>query len=66
MERTEDMVVTQLDKAKQEWKAEGQAEASIKMAKRMLAKGKYALEEIAEVTELPLEKVKELAESLSA
>ena len=49
MERTEDMVVTQLDKAK-----------------RMLAKGKYALEEIAEVTELPLEKVKELAESLSA
>ena len=36
-------------------------EKAIRIAKNMIEKGKYDLEEIAEVTELPLEKVQELA-----
>ena len=36
-------------------------EKAIRIAENMIDKGKYTLEEIAEVTELPLEKVRELA-----
>ena len=36
-------------------------EKAIRIAKNMIEKGKYDLEEIAEVTELPLEKIQELA-----
>ena len=36
-------------------------EKAIRIAKNMIEKGKYALEEIAEVTELPLEKIQEIA-----
>ena len=36
-------------------------EKAIRIAKNMIEKGKYDLEEISEVTELPLEKVQELA-----
>ncbi|MEY8331470.1 hypothetical protein AALB81_19500, partial [Lachnospiraceae bacterium 48-33] len=39
-------------------------EANIKMAKRMLLKKKYSLEEIADCAELPLEVVKELEAEL--
>ena len=35
---------------------------SLKTAERMLAKGTYTLEEIAEVTALPLEEVQQLAD----
>ena len=38
--------------------------ANIKMAKRMLLKKKYSLEEIADCAELPLEVVKELEDEL--
>ena len=40
---------------------EGKAEGSIDTARRMLAKGKLSLEEIAEYSDLPVEKIKELA-----
>ena len=36
-------------------------EKAIRIAKNMIEKGKYDLEDIAEVTELPLEKIQELA-----
>ena len=36
-------------------------EKAIRIAKNMIAKGKLSLEEVAEYTELPLEKVQELA-----
>jgi hypothetical protein len=32
----------------------------------MLAKGKYSIDEIADVTDLPIDKVKELADSMTA
>ena len=38
----------------------------IKFAKRMIARGKLSLEEIAEVLDLPLSAVRELAEKKSA
>ena len=51
-----------IEKGKIEGMLEGKTESSLATAKRMLAKGKYSVDEIAEVTDLPVEKVKELAE----
>ena len=42
-------------------KAEGKVETSIELALKMLARGRDSIEEIAEMTGLPLEKVRELA-----
>ena len=52
-----DMIVTHFDKLLMQEREE----ASIDTAKRMLAKGKLSVEEIAEYSSLPIEKVKELA-----
>ena len=51
-----------IEKGKIEGMLEGKTESSLATAKRMLAKGKYSVDEIAEVTDLPVEKVRELAE----
>lgn len=60
------MVETHFDrlmaKAEEEGIEKGKSETSLATAKRMLAKGKYSVDEIAEVTDLPVEKVRELAE----
>ena len=45
---------------------QGQLKEKIATAKRMIARGKLTFEEIAEDSELPLEKVKELAEAMIA
>jgi len=45
---------------------QGINEKAINIATNMLTKGRIPLDEIAELTELPLDKVKELAASLSA
>ena len=50
--------------ARLEERREATYEANIKMAKRMLLKKKYSLEEIADCAELPLEVVKELEDEL--
>lgn len=47
-----------------EGKSEGRIEEKIETAKRLIAKGKSSLEEIAEATELPLECVKEIAQPM--
>ena len=64
------MVVTHFDKLMQkereEGLAEGKVEEALDTAKRMLAKGKYSIDEIADVTDLPIDKVKELADSMTA
>lgn len=44
----------------------GKLAAAIETAKKMIARGKMSLEEIAEDTELPLTKVRELAEQKTA
>lgn len=54
------------EKGKLEGKTEGKLEEKIATAKRMIARGKLTFEEIAEDSELPLEKVKELAEAMIA
>ena len=60
------MVETSFDRYLKEEKqssfAEGRSVESIDTVKRMLAKGSYSLEEIAEISNLSIEKVKELAE----
>lgn len=43
-------------------KAEGKAEGKISTALNMLARGRDSIEEIAELTELPLEEVQKLAD----
>ena len=43
-------------------RAEGRSVESIDTVKRMLAKGKLSIEEIAEYSDLPVDKVRELAE----
>ncbi len=48
-------------RGKAEGKAEGKVETSIELALKMLARGRDSIEEIAEMTGLPLEKVRELA-----
>ena len=59
------MIVTHFDKLMMKEREvgleEGKAEGSIDTARRMLAKGKLSLEEIAEYSDLPVEKIKELA-----
>ena len=64
------MVVTHFDKLMQkereEGLAEGEAKGALDTAKRMLAKGKLSVEEIAEYSDLPIDKVKELADSMTA
>jgi len=45
---------------------QGINEKAVKTAINMISKGKLSLEDIAEYSELPLDKVKELAASLSA
>jgi predicted transposase YdaD len=42
-------------------RSEGLVEANINTALRMLEKGKYSIDEIAELVELPIEKVQELS-----
>jgi predicted transposase YdaD len=42
-------------------RSEGLVEANINTALRMLEKGKYSIDEIAELVELPIEKVRELS-----
>ena len=49
-----------------EGRAEGKTESRIETAIRMIARGKLPFEEIAEDTDLPLEKVKELAAAKTA
>jgi len=64
------MVVTHFDKLMQkereEGLAEGKVEEALDTAKRMLSKGKLSVEEIAEYSDLPIDKVKELADSMTA
>ncbi len=45
---------------------EGRLEVSISVAKKLIARGKYSLEEIADLTELSLETVEILAEAETA
>ena len=49
----------------QKGRADGREEGQIGTAQKMLAAGKLALEEIAEYTSLPLEKVKRMAAELA-
>ena len=51
---------------REDGRIEGRAESRVETAKRMLTKGKLTFEEIAEYTELPIEKVKELAVAKTA
>ena len=60
------MVETYFDKKLAEEHEGGYIEGKINTAINMISKGKYTIDEIAEITELPLDKVKELAASLSA
>lgn len=53
-------------KAIEEGRAIGRHNRSVYTAKKMLQRGRDTIEEIAEITELPLEEVKELAEKLSS
>ena len=55
------MIVTHFDKLMMKEREAGLEEGSIDTARRMLAKGKLSLEEIAEYSDLPVEKIKELA-----
>ena len=48
-------------KAFEETRREGAYRAQVETAKRMIARGKLTLEELAEDTDLPLETVRELA-----
>ena len=49
------------EEGREEGKVEGANENAISIAKTMLEKNKYSNEEIADITNLPLEKIKELA-----
>jgi predicted transposase/invertase (TIGR01784 family) len=51
--------------AREEGKAEGEARGKSKMAIKMLKKG-YSLQEVAEITEMPLDRVEELMKAASA
>lgn len=53
-------------RAFEETRNEGAMRRAISIAEKMIARGKYTLEEIAEDTQLPLEKVQELADFKSA
>ena len=47
-----------------EGRAKGEAKASRDLAARLIKYGKYSLEEIADICELPLSDVQELAQNL--
>lgn len=51
------------EEAAAEARAEGKAEGKVSDAIKMLVKG-YSIEEIMEITDLPLEEVQELAQGL--
>ena len=53
-----------LNEARAEAFAEGEAKASRDLAARLIKHGKYSLEEIADICELPLSDVQELAQNL--
>jgi len=53
--------VTTMCKAFEELRDEGRRDNAIDVAKRMLEKGKYTIEEIIEISGLPLDQIKELA-----
>jgi predicted transposase YdaD len=57
----EDMMNDSRSAGRSEGHSEGLAEANINTALRMLEKGKYSIDEIAELVELPIEKVRELS-----
>ena len=57
-------VESEVHESRLEERREATYEANIKMAKRMLLKKKYSLEEIADCAELSLEVVKELEDEL--
>jgi predicted transposase YdaD len=50
-----------LAEGRNQGRSEGLVEANINTALRMLEKGKYSIDEIAELVELPIEKVQELS-----
>jgi hypothetical protein len=50
-----------LAEGRNQGRSEGLVEANINTALRMLEKGKYSIDEIAELVELPIEKVRELS-----
>jgi hypothetical protein len=50
-----------MNDSRSEGHSEGLVEANINTALRMLEKGKYSIDEIAELVELPIEKVQELS-----
>ena len=58
------MIVTHFDKLMMKEREAGLEEGSIDTARRMLAKGKYSIDEIAEITDLTVEKVREIADSV--
>ena len=53
-------------KAKAEGKSEGNHEKAVSTALKMLARGRDSIEEIAEMTDLPLEEVRELSKRQTA
>ena len=61
----QDMCLFEMD-ARIEGREEGKKEGSISFAEKLIARGKESLEEIADLTELPLETVKKLAAKKTA
>ena len=55
-----------IDNIVQRERKEVEKKSSVDTALRMIAKGKYSAEEIAEMTNLPLEEVEELIKKRSA
>jgi hypothetical protein len=62
----QDFVREEREVAKAEGRLEGRAEGKSEIAEKMLRQNRMTLEEIAEMTELPMETVKRLAEQVSA
>ncbi len=61
---TKMMIFEERQDAKAEGKAEGKAEEKAETALKLLSRNLLSINEIAEVTDLPVEKIKELADSL--
>ena len=51
-----------IEEGREAGREEGRTAESLNTVRRMLAKGSYSLDEIAEISNLPIEKVRELAE----
>lgn len=62
-ERGRKRVCKSIEDFAKELAEEGKEETSIKIAVKLLSKGNYSLEDIAEITELSLDKIKKLAEN---